>query len=241
VTAKPLQRRTARPFKRYVAAWPVTAIAEKIFLVEWMVMTLARLLLDGFVESATAAGSVRSVAGVSAAPSPIADIAGGSSIATIAGLAAGTLRCNSASWDALAETRVRIPLANTSGFVAAGRSLYSFLSFSGSLDFVEDLKDLDWGSWEGLLPESSSLGEDASPLRGAFPFSIPSSARLFPKLYQASLILMTGFLSSKTHAVPQSFLVAPFRRHPAMATWLSLACQNGLLFRRHRHVGTVND
>ena len=34
--------------------------------------------------------------------------------------------------------------------------------------FSDQLKDLDWGSWEGLLPESSSLGGDGTPLRGAF-------------------------------------------------------------------------
>jgi len=35
--------------------------------------------------------------------------------------------------------------------------------------FSVELMDLDcWGSWEGSLPESSSLGGDCTPLRGAF-------------------------------------------------------------------------
>jgi len=167
-------------------------------------MTLARLLHlptnqgpwidDWIVESATVAGNVRSVADASAGHSPTLDTAAGSSIATIAGPAAGSLRCNNASLDALAETRARILLANTSGFVAAGRSP---CSFSGSLAFFEDLKDLDQGSWERPLPEGSSLGGDATPLRGAFQFLCRDSPGIFPNSIKASLILMTGFYLPK--------------------------------------------
>src|SRR2546427_11432474 len=36
---------------------------------------------------------------------------------------------------------------------------------------------LDWGSWEGSLPESSSLGGDGRPLRGASFMDATSSIR----------------------------------------------------------------
>ena len=133
-----------------------------------MVMTLARLLrYTPALESAAVAGNVRFVADVSDARSPTAGTAAGFSIATTAGLAAGTLRCNNAPSDASAESSSRIPLANTAGFAAAVRNRSSFV---GLVDFSEKLKDLDWGSWERSLPEGSSLGGDVTPLRGAFQF-----------------------------------------------------------------------
>ena len=133
-----------------------------------MVMTLARLRCYApALESAPVAGNVRFVAGVSDARSPTAGTAAGFSIATIAGLAAGTLRCNNAPSDASAESSSRIPLVNTAGSADAVRNRSSFV---GLVDFFEKLKDLDWGSWERSLPEGSSLGGDLTPLRGAFQF-----------------------------------------------------------------------
>ena len=104
-------------------------------------MTLARLLRYApALESAPLAGNVRSVAGVSDARSPTAGTAAGFSIATIAGLAAGSLRCNTAPSDASAESFSRIPSANTAGFAAAVLNRFSFV---GLVDFFEKLKDLD--------------------------------------------------------------------------------------------------
>ena len=93
--------------------------------------------------------------------------ASGFSIATTASPSAGIPRCSSAPSDALAETGFRIPLINTPAFVVA---VIPVLPFGRSLgvDFFDELTDLDWGSWEGSLPESSSLGGDGTPLRGAF-------------------------------------------------------------------------
>jgi hypothetical protein len=67
-----------------------------------MVMTLARLRYLPALEQVPVRGNVRFVPGVSAGHSPTAGSAAGSSIATIAGLAAGSLRCNNAPSDASA-------------------------------------------------------------------------------------------------------------------------------------------
>ncbi len=139
-------------------------------------MTLARLPGDPpEVEPAPATGNVRFAPGASDAHSPSGGTAPGFSIATTAGLAAGTRRRNNAPSDASAETSSRIPLANTPGSAAAVLDL-SFLV--GLVDFSEKLKDLDWGSWEVLLPEGSSLGGDLTPLRGAFHFHADADSAL---------------------------------------------------------------
>ena len=131
-------------------------------------MTLARVLRDPpAVVPAPAAGNVRFAPAASDAHSPSAGTAPGFSIATTAGLAAGTRRRNNAPSDALDETSSRIPLANTPGSAAAVLILFSFV---GIVDFSEKLKDLDGGSWERLLPEGSSLGGDLTLLSEA-PFT----------------------------------------------------------------------
>ena len=106
----------------------------------------------------------RFVLAVSCDRSRTAASVAGSSIATTASLSAGTPRCSSASSDALAETSFRIPSTDTLGFAAAA----SCLACYPVVDSVDELLDLDRGSWEGSLPDSSSLGGDGTPLRGAF-------------------------------------------------------------------------
>jgi hypothetical protein len=108
----------------------------------------------------------RFVAAVSCAHPPIAATVAGFSIATTAVPSAGIPRRSSAPSDALAENPFRIPSTNTLGFAAVAR-LVAVFRYLG-VDFSDDLIDLDWGSWEGSLPESSSLGGDCTPLRGVF-------------------------------------------------------------------------
>ena len=154
-------------------------------------MTLARLLhYPPAVLPAPVGGNVRFVAGVSHAHSPTAGTAAGFSIATTAGLLFGTHHCNNAPLDAPAENSSRIPSANTAGSAAAALNLSSFVGF---VDFFENLKDLDWGSWERSLPEGSSLG-GGMPLLSEAPFiqSLCEDSRRIragPKLYQTSFII----------------------------------------------------
>jgi hypothetical protein len=109
----------------------------------------------------------RFVLAVSGDRSRTAASVAGSSIATIASLCAGTPRCSSAPSDALAETSFRIPSSDTLGFAAAAPAASCLACYPG-VDSVDELLDLDRGSWEGSLPDSSSLGGDGTPLRGAF-------------------------------------------------------------------------
>jgi len=143
-------------------------MAEKIFLLGSIVMTLARLPRHPpVVQTARlVAGSVRFVVGVSVGHSSTAGTAARSSIATTAALVADTPRCNNVPSDASAENSSRIPSVNTAGSAAAVLSLSSFVGF---VDFFEKLKDLDWGSWERSLPEGSSLGA-GMPLLSEAPF-----------------------------------------------------------------------
>jgi hypothetical protein len=67
----------------------------------------------------------------------------------------------------LVEISWRIPSTNTLGSAAVVIAARSVV-LCREVAFSDPLKDLDWGSWEGLLPESSSLGGDGTPLRGAF-------------------------------------------------------------------------
>ena len=158
-------------------------------------MTLARLPRDppDLETALLVAGSVRFVAGVSAGHSPTAGTAAGSSTATTAALFAGTPRCNNAPSDAPAENSSRTLSANTAGSAAGVLSLSSFVGF---VDFFEKLKDLDWGSWERLLPEGSSLGA-GMPLLSEAPFILslcrrPFSAFASAELYQTSFIVLTA-------------------------------------------------
>ena len=99
-------------------------------------------------------------------PRTAASVAG-SSIATTASLSPGTPRYSSAPSDALAETSFRIPSTDTLGLAAAALAA-SCLACYPEVDSLDELLDLDRGSWEGSLPDSSSLGGDRTPLRGAF-------------------------------------------------------------------------
>jgi len=152
----------------------------------------------------------------------IAATADGSSIATIAGLSVGTLDCSSAPSDVSAETSPGSPSANTDGFAV----VVLHLSFVVRLaDFSKKLKNPDWGSWERLLPDGSSLGGDVRPLRGAFQLLFTGNAN--PELYQTSFAVPNHL----NHiAVPWS----PSHCQPPMADWLPLVRQSSLLFRRHR-------
>lgn len=123
----------------------------------------------------------RFVLAVSCGRSPIPATAAGFSIATTASPSAGIPRCSNAPSDALAENSFRIPSINTSGFAVDALDLLVFPCCL-RVDFSDDLTDLDWGSWEGSLPESSSLGGDGSPLRGAFFIDSASSIRGIPEL-----------------------------------------------------------
>ncbi len=109
----------------------------------------------------------RFVASASSAHSRIAAIVAGSSIATTVSLSPDTPCCSSAPSDALVETPFRIPSTDTRGFAAAAIAV-SVLACYPVVDSVDELLDLDQGSWEGSLPDSSSLGGDRTPLRGAF-------------------------------------------------------------------------
>src|SRR3989441_2406572 len=109
----------------------------------------------------------RFVASASSAHSRIAAIVAGSSIATTVSLSPDTPCCSSAPSDALVDTPFRIPLTDTLGFAAAALAA-SCLACYPVVDSLDELLDLDRGSWEGSLPDSSSLGEDGTPLRGAF-------------------------------------------------------------------------
>jgi hypothetical protein len=130
----------------------------------------------------------RFVVAVSCGPSPIPATAAGFSIVSTAAPLAGIPRCSNVPSDALAENSFRIPSTNTFGFAVDALDLLVFPCCL-RVDFSDDLTDLDWGSWEGSLPESSSLGGDGSPLRGAFFIDSASSIRgfknsLWEKLYQ---------------------------------------------------------
>jgi hypothetical protein len=121
-----------------------------------------------YVQPAAAAlDDGRFVLAVSCARPPIAATVDGSSIATTVSLSAGTRRCSNASSDALAETPFHIPSTDTPGFATAAIAV-SCLACYREVDSVDELLDLDRGSWEGSLPDSSSLGGDGTPLRGAF-------------------------------------------------------------------------
>src|SRR5438445_219137 len=164
----------------------------------------------------------RFVASASSAHSRIAAIVAGSSIATTVSLSADTLRCSSAPSDARAETPFRIPSTDTLGFAAAIAAV-SVLACYREVDSVDELLDLDRGSWEGSLPDSSSLGGDGTPLRGAF-------------------IIDSAFLTggSRTHCGKNSInfaRMAHSHRHRLAAAWPSLVRQIGPVLRRRRHRG----
>ena len=167
--AESLQRRTPASFKALVAARTIAGIAKKKFAhaacddprapspAAMMHVHPAAAVLD--------AG--RFVASASCVPSPIAATVADFSTATTAAPFPGIPRCSSAPSDGLGETYFRIPSTDTPGFAAAALAVSRFACYRG-VDSVDELLDLDRGSWEGSLPDSSSLGGDGRPLRGAF-------------------------------------------------------------------------
>lgn len=140
--------------------------------------------------------------------------AAGFSIATTVSPPPGIPRCSSAPSDASVEISFRIPSTNTLGFAAVVIAVCS-VAFCTGVAFSADLTDLDWGSWEGSLPESSSLGGDCTPLRGA-------------------CLRLQGFkklTAGKT--LPTLRGGRYFHRHRLLAAWLILVRRNGPFFRRH--------
>jgi hypothetical protein len=125
----------------------------------------AAMLLAG--PASAVLDDARSVASASSARSPTAATVADFSIATTALPCSDTPRCNSAPSDASGETSFRIPSTDTPGFAAAAIAAYCLPCYRG-VDSVDELLDLDRGSWERSLPDSSSLGGDCRPLRGAF-------------------------------------------------------------------------
>jgi len=176
VAAESLQRRTTVSFKSLVAAGAITGIAKKSLLTR-LVMTHASYFPAAMMHVQLCAAVLddgRFVASASSAHSPTAATVARFSIATTVSLSARTPRCSSAPSDALAETSSRIPLIDTPGFAAAAIAVSWFACYR-EVDSVDELLDLDRGSWEGSLPDSSSLGGDGTPLRGAFIFDSASS------------------------------------------------------------------
>ena len=159
---------------------------------------------------------------VSCDQSRTAAIVADSSIATTVSPSAGTPRRSSAPSHASAENPFRIPSTNTSGFAVAAL-VVSCLAGVGEVDSVDELLDLDQGSWEGSLPESSSLGGDASPLRGAF-------VRLQPGFQELTAGKTLSTLRGWRHT----------RRHQLPAAWPILVRQNGPIFHRRRHMAEQN-
>jgi hypothetical protein len=135
-----------------------------------LVMTHARHLRSVTVHVQSGAAVLdgeRFVLAVSCDRFQTAAIAAGFSIVTTAWPSPGIPRCSSAPSDVSAEISFRIPSTNTLGF-AAGVIAAGSVALCRGVAFSAELTDLDWGSWEGSLPESSSLGGDGTPLRGAF-------------------------------------------------------------------------
>ena len=167
--AESLQRRPPCSFEACIAARTITRVAQKKFVqapgddprappsgVTAHVQTVATVLVGE-----------RFVPAVSCDRFQTAATAAGFSIATTASPSLDIPGCSSAPSDAWVEISLRIPSTNTLGSAAvviAARSVVPCREVA----FSDQLKDLDWGSWEGLLPESSSLGGDGTPLRGAF-------------------------------------------------------------------------
>src|SRR2546425_13006583 len=170
--------------------------------------------------SAAVLDDERFVASASSAHSRIAASVADSSIATTVSLSAHTPRCNSAPSDALAETPFRIPSTDTLGFAAAATAV-SVLACYRVVDSVDELLDLDRGSWEGSLPDSSSLGGDRTPLRGAFIIDLFSLTGIQKLTAGKTLINFAGLAHS--------------HRHRLAAAWPSMVRPIGPVLRRRRH------
>jgi hypothetical protein len=164
VTAKSLQRRPPARLETHVTARTITRLAEKKSSLSGVVMTHARLLRPSAQAPAPVPDDGRFVAASSCGLARFPGTVAGSSTSTSAAPPVGIPHCSTVPSDASAETAFRIPSPNRRGSAAAVIFLFSV---DLGLDFPDDLRNLGWGSWEVLLPEGSSLGGDASPLRGA--------------------------------------------------------------------------
>jgi len=178
--------------KAFIAARPITGVRKKFFL-RRLVMTHARHFLPVTVHVqlvAAVLGDERFAPDVSCDRCGFAAIVAGFSIATTAEPSAGIPGCSSAPSDASIEISFRIPSANTPGFAAVVIAASS-VALCVEVAFSDALTDLDWGSWEGSLPDSSSLGGDGSPLRGAFAYRFKLRLGI-PKLTAGNSINFCG-------------------------------------------------
>lgn len=213
-----MQRRSSCSFEALIAARTVTRVAKKNF-VQAPGDDPRAPFSGGTAHLQTVAAVLdaeRFVPAVSGDHFPTAATAAGFSIGTTASPSPDIPHCSSAPSPASVGNSFRIPSTNTPGSAAAVIAARSLVLCRG-VAFSDPLTDLDWGSWEGLLPESSSLGGDCTPLRGAFTKS-------------------SGI--SRTHC-GETLSVLPgvryFRRHHLVAAWLILVRRNGPFFRRHQH------
>ena len=167
--AESLQWRPPRWLEAFIATGAVTAVAKKSL--KDAPGDDPRAALSGLMArvqpAAAALDGERSVAVASSGRSRTASSAADFSIATTALPSADIPHCNSASSHVWVEIVSHIPSPDTPGFVAVALAAGPVFLCLAVAFFVE-LADLDWGSWEGSLPESSSLGGDCAPLRGAF-------------------------------------------------------------------------
>jgi hypothetical protein len=160
IAAKTLQWRPARGLETLVTARPLTTPPEKIGAPVRLLLTLAHPFPSRAprrFESEPAGG--RSPHAASGGPAPFSDTAAGPSIATTAAPPSGTPDYSSVAANAAAETARHSPSANTTAPVASTLSSISFLLVVyPNCSLCEDLVR---GSWEVLLPDSSSPGEDS--------------------------------------------------------------------------------
>src|ERR1051326_2255703 len=164
--AESLQWRPSRWLEAFIATRSVTGVAKKSLRDAACDDPRAPLsLVTVYVQLiATVRAGGRFVAVVSSVRPPNAATAAGFSIATTAALSPGIPCCSSALSDVPAEIAFHILSANTPAFAAV--AIVEVAPCLG-VAFSVELTDLDWGSWEGSLPEGSSLGGDRTPLRGA--------------------------------------------------------------------------
>jgi hypothetical protein len=217
--AESLQRRPPRSLEAFIAARTVAGVAKKSS--DDAACDDPRAPLSGVTVHVRSAATVLdgecSVAGASYGRCRTAATVAGFSIATTAWPCAGIRRYSSAPSDAPAEIASPILSANTPGFAAASNAAEPVV-LCGGVAFSAELTDLDWGSWEGSLPESSSLGGDGTPLRGAF-------------------IAFTR--DSRTHCRKTLSALWDWRhsrRHQPVAAWPILVRQTGPFFRRRQHL-----
>jgi hypothetical protein len=203
--AESLQRRPPCSFEAFIAARTIAGVAKTFF--DDALSDDPRAPLFGVrgvhvQPVATVLDDERFVAVASSDRSQTVASAAGLSTVTTALPSVGILHCSSAPSDASVETSFHIPSTNTLGFVAlvfaaCAVDLCLGVAFSGGLT------DLDWGSWEGSLPESSSLGGDGTPLRGAFIRLQPGFKNsLRGKLYQLCAVGDTFIAINSWRRVP---------------------------------------